>query len=176
MPWPEAQIDELLNQVQRDFALGRFHTFFTQKLRTHGVTMKNARKTIGKQSYIGRYQNNGGTIGLLNPRNNVLVTWSTETNPTYIKTCFIAKDGLDYLLRQDEIEILCHPNEHDISRENKHTGEKRAKELLTWLISCLPGAVPSSPEEVILDVADEVHALFWHRSELQKIIESCPEA
>jgi hypothetical protein len=56
-----------------------------------------------------------------------------------------------------------------------HT-KRTAAGLLTWLIDFLPGTIPSSPEDAILDVPDDVHALFWHRSELQSILQKHPEA
>lgn len=59
---------------------------------------------------------------------------------------------------------------------SKHSVQKRAGELLDWLIAFLPGTIPSSAEDAILDGPDDVHALFWHRSELQKILETTPEA
>jgi hypothetical protein len=53
---------------------------------------------------------------------------------------------------------------------------KRAAGLLDWLIGFLPGTNPPSAEEAILDVSEDVYALFYHRSELQKILETTPEA
>jgi hypothetical protein len=64
-----------------------------------------------------------------------------------------------------------------VSKKNsKQSAPKRAARLLDWLIGFLPGAIPPSAEDAILDVPDDVHALFWHRSELQKILETTPEA
>jgi hypothetical protein len=40
----------------------------------------------------------------------------------------------------------------------------------------LPGTIPPSAEDAILDVSEDVHALFYHRSELQKVLETFPEA
>jgi hypothetical protein len=109
MPWTEAQVDELINNVRRDFALDRFFPNFHDKLRDHGVTIKDAEKTIRKHSYIGQYENEGRTIGFLNPRNNIFVAWSIDDYPTFIKTCFIAKSGFRYLLRQPEFELIWAP-------------------------------------------------------------------
>jgi hypothetical protein len=61
-------------------------------------------------------------------------------------------------------------------KDSKQSAPKRAARLLNWLIGFLPGAIPPSAEDAILDVPDDVHALFWHRSELQKILETTPEA
>lgn len=47
---------------------------------------------------------------------------------------------------------------------------------MEWLIDFLPGAIPRSAEDAILDVSEDVDALFYHRSELQKILETSPEA
>jgi hypothetical protein len=62
------------------------------------------------------------------------------------------------------------------SKSSKRSVQKRAAELLDWLIGFLPGTIPPSAEEAILDVSEDVHALFYHRSELQKILETTPEA
>jgi len=62
------------------------------------------------------------------------------------------------------------------STSSKRFVQKRAAKLLDWLIDFLPGTIPPSAEEAILDVAEDVHALFYHRSELQKILETTPEA
>ncbi len=43
--------------------------------------------------------------------------------------------------------------------------------MLDWLISFLPGTIPPSAEDAILDVPDDVHALFWHRSELKNVLD-----
>lgn len=61
-------------------------------------------------------------------------------------------------------------------KKSKQAPHKRATEFLSWLIDFLPGTVPSSPEDAIIDVPDDVHALFWHRSELEKILEKEPAA
>ena len=60
MSWTEAQVDELINNVRRDFALRRLHRLFAQKLREHGVTIQDAEKAIGKHSYIGQYESEKG--------------------------------------------------------------------------------------------------------------------
>lgn len=54
------------------------------------------------------------------------------------------------------------------SKSSKRSVQKRAAELLDWLIGFLPGAIPPSADDAILDVPDDVHALFYHRSELQR--------
>lgn len=109
MPWTEAQVDELIANIRRDFALERFFLNFHDKLRDHGVTIRDAEKAIGKHSYIGQYENEGRTIGFLNPRNNIFVAWSIDDYPTFVKTCFIAKPGFRYLLRQPEFELIWSP-------------------------------------------------------------------
>lgn len=109
MQWSEAEIDELIENVRHDFALGRLHSLFYIKLRRHGVTMRDAEKAISKHNFIGQYENEGRTIGFLNPHNNVFVAWSPATYPTYVKTCFIANAGLGYLLKQEEIELIWSP-------------------------------------------------------------------
>jgi hypothetical protein len=63
------------------------------------------------------------------------------------------------------------------SKQNsKQAVQKRATALLDWLIDFLPGTIPHSAEEAIIDDCDDVHALFDHRSELQKVLETAPEA
>ncbi len=110
MPWTEAQIDELIANVRRDFALGRFRARFGQKLRAHGVTLRDAEKAIGKHSFIGQYESEKGrAIGFLNPRDKIFVAWSSDIYPSYIKTCFIADDGVEYLLKQLECELIWSP-------------------------------------------------------------------
>jgi hypothetical protein len=110
MPWTEAQVDELINNVRRDFVLGRLHRRIAQKLREHGVTIQDAEKAIGKHSYIGQYESEKGqAIGFLNPRNNIFVAWRSDIYPAYIKTCFVADDGVDYLLKQAGFELIWSP-------------------------------------------------------------------
>ncbi len=110
MPWTEAQVDELIVNVRRDFALGKFHPRFRQKLRNHGVTIQDAEKAIGKHSYLGRYETEKGeAIGILNPRNNIFVARSWDIYPSYIKTCFVADNGVDYLLKQSGFELIWSP-------------------------------------------------------------------
>lgn len=109
MPWTEAQVDELIASVRRDFALGKFFDYFHEKLREHGVTIEQAKRTIGKHSYIGQYEKDGVTIGFLNPHNNIFVAWKSEGYPSRVKTCFIAEDGLAYLMKQPEVELIWSP-------------------------------------------------------------------
>lgn len=52
----------------------------------------------------------------------------------------------------------------------------RAVRLLKWLIKFFPETIPLSAEDAILDVPDDVHALFWHRSELENVLKEAPEA
>jgi hypothetical protein len=58
----------------------------------------------------------------------------------------------------------------------KRSIQKEATELLDWLVDFLPGTIPASAEEAIIEVCDDVHALFWHRSELHDILEKYPAA
>lgn len=110
MLWTEAQVDELIKNVRRDFALGRLHRRFAQKFREHGVTVQDAEKAIGKHSYIGEYESDKGkAIGFLNPHNNIFVAWRSDIYPAYIKTCFVAHDGVDYLFRQEGFELIWSP-------------------------------------------------------------------
>jgi len=51
----------------------------------------------------------------------------------------------------------------EIAIASKSSEQQRAAELLRWLIDFLPGTIPASAEEAILDVAEDVHALFYHR-------------
>ncbi|MGH7600044.1 MAG: hypothetical protein ACREOI_27125 [bacterium] len=59
---------------------------------------------------------------------------------------------------------------------NKTAARRKATELLDWIIDFLPVAIPKTLERAILDESGEVHALFWHRSELQHILEKEPTA
>jgi len=63
-----------------------------------------------------------------------------------------------------------------LQKTSKQSDKKRAAELLDWLIDFLPGAIPPSAEDAILDVSEDVDALFYHRSELQKVLETYPDA
>jgi hypothetical protein len=63
-----------------------------------------------------------------------------------------------------------------LKKTAKQSTKKRATELLDWLIDFLPGAIPPSAEDAILDVSEDVDALFYHRSELQRVLETSPDA
>ncbi len=108
MPWPEAQIDELIEQVRRDFALNVTTENFNAKLLNHGVTMKQAAAAIGKHCYIGRYDKEGPTIGFWNPQRKIFVAWKSEYQ-TRVKTCFVVREGLAYFSRQDDFELIWSP-------------------------------------------------------------------
>jgi hypothetical protein len=54
--------------------------------------------------------------------------------------------------------------------------QKKATELLEWMVDFLPSAILSNLEKAVLDESGEVHALFWHRSELQHILAKEPTA
>ncbi|MCI0690577.1 hypothetical protein L0337_01070 [candidate division KSB1 bacterium] len=54
--------------------------------------------------------------------------------------------------------------------------QKKATELLEWMIDFLPAAILPTLEKAVLDESGEVHALFWHRSELQYLLTKEPEA
>jgi len=56
------------------------------------------------------------------------------------------------------------------------SAKQNATRLLDWLASFLPTAIPSSPEEAILDDSGDVNALLWHRSELENILQKSPAA
>ena len=47
---------------------------------------------------------------------------------------------------------------------------------MEWLIAFLPGTIPASAEEAIIEFCDDVHALFDHRSELHLVLEKDPAA
>ncbi len=54
--------------------------------------------------------------------------------------------------------------------------QKKATELLDWLVDFLPSAVLPTLESAVLDESGEVHALLWHRSELQYLLAKEPKA
>lgn len=58
----------------------------------------------------------------------------------------------------------------------KSAAQKKATELLNWLVGFLPTAILPTLEKAVLDESGEVHALFWHRSELQYLLAKEPEA
>lgn len=58
----------------------------------------------------------------------------------------------------------------------KAATQKKATELLDWLVGFLPTAILPTLEKAVLDESGEVHALFWHRSELQYLLSKEPEA
>ncbi len=61
-------------------------------------------------------------------------------------------------------------------KNSAHVVQKQASELLEWLIDFLPGTIPRSAEQAIIEDCDDVHVLFDQRSELQKILETAPNA
>lgn len=108
MSWTEPQIDELIEQVRKDFALYIVTENFDAKLLEHGVTLKQAEATIGKHSLIGRYYSDSPTIGFWDRRRHIFVAWKSEFK-TRVKSCFIVRDGLAYFRRQDEFELIWSP-------------------------------------------------------------------
>lgn len=57
-----------------------------------------------------------------------------------------------------------------VKNNSKPSAQTRAPRLLNWLIDFLPSTIPPSAEDAILDDSDDVHALFWHRSELENVL------
>jgi hypothetical protein len=108
MPWPEAQIDELIANVRRDFALQRITPEFEFKLQTRGIPLRVAERVVSKKSYIAAFDHHGPAIGFLDPRSLVFVAWKADY-PTEVKTCFVADDGLDYVKRQNEFQLIWKP-------------------------------------------------------------------
>jgi len=108
MSWAEAQVDELIENVRRDFALERANQKFWAKVRARGISLKLAEKVISKKSYIIDYDHNGRMIGFFDSRNYFFVAWKPDY-PSEIKTCFIADGGLDYLKRQHDVQFICIP-------------------------------------------------------------------
>jgi len=67
----------------------------------------------------------------------------------------------------------------NVSKTNgkpKSAAQEKAMELLDWLVGFLPTAILPTLEKAVLDESGEVHALFWHRSELQYILTKEPGA
>jgi len=62
------------------------------------------------------------------------------------------------------------------AHSQKQAAQERAADLLEWLVGFLPGAIPRSAEQAIIEDCDEVHVFFDQRSELQKVLETDPEA
>jgi hypothetical protein len=44
-------------------------------------------------------------------------------------------------------------------KNSNHAARKHAAELLEWLIDFLPGTIPRSAEQAIIEDCDDVHAL-----------------
>jgi hypothetical protein len=109
MPWTEEQINELIQNVRRDFALEKTKPAFWLKLQNRGISRHLAENVINKKSYIVEYDHHGPTIGFLDSRNRVFVAWKSDY-PTGLKTCFIADGGLDYLKRQYDFKLIWTPN------------------------------------------------------------------
>lgn len=108
MPWTEAQIDELINNARRDFALGRMSQRLRLKLKARGISLKHAEKVVSKNNHIIEYDHNGRTIGFFDSRTYLFVAWKPDY-PSEIKTCFIAEGGLDYLKRQHIVHFIWIP-------------------------------------------------------------------
>jgi len=62
------------------------------------------------------------------------------------------------------------------AHSQNQTAQAHAAELLEWLVGFLPGAIPRSAEQAIIEDCDDVHVFFDQRSELQKVLETDPEA
>jgi len=58
--------------------------------------------------------------------------------------------------------------------KSQPTAKQRTSSLLEWLTRFLPTAIPDSAEEAILDTSGDIHALLWHRSELENILQKTP--
>lgn len=56
------------------------------------------------------------------------------------------------------------------------TAKQRVSSLLEWLTKFLPTAIPESAEQAILDTSGDIHALLWHRSELESILQKTSSA
>jgi hypothetical protein len=108
MPWTEAQVDELINNVRRDFALARAKPAFWLKLQNRGIPLHLAEKVISKKSYIIKYNHEGPRIGFFDPSNHIFVAWKSSY-PTSLKSCFIANGGLNYLKRQYDCKFIWAP-------------------------------------------------------------------
>jgi len=108
MPWIEAQVDELIENVRRDFALERANQKLWAKLESRGISLKLAEKVISKKSYIIEYDHNERMIGFFDSRNYLFVAWKPDY-PSEIKSCFIAYGGLDYLKRQYDVQFIWIP-------------------------------------------------------------------
>lgn len=90
MAWTEAEVDELIERVRRDFALERLKPEVWTKLHNRGIALYQAEKIVHKKSYIVEYDHGGSTIGFFDQVTRLFVAW-TPQYPTAIKTCFIAK-------------------------------------------------------------------------------------
>jgi hypothetical protein len=108
VPWTEAQVDELIASVQRDFALKRAKPEFWLKLHSRGISSDLAEKAMSKKSYIIQYEHGGLRIGFFDPTSKVFVGWRPEY-PTELKTCFLADGGLSYLKRQYDWQFIWTP-------------------------------------------------------------------
>lgn len=108
MAWTEADVDELIKQVRRDFALERLKPEVWAKFRARGIALYQAEKIIHKRSYIVEYDHGGSTIGFFDQATCLFVAW-TPQYPTAVKTCFVAKGGLAYLRRQYGFRIIWKP-------------------------------------------------------------------
>lgn len=60
------------------------------------------------------------------------------------------------------------------SNKSRPAAKHRASSLLEWLTQFLPTAMPNSAEEAILDTSADLHALLWHRSELENVLQRNP--
>ena len=109
MPWPEEQIDALIDDALRDLALGRMKPEFWLKLHERGISLHQAARVISKTSYIVQYDHHGQRIGFLDPKTRVFVAWKPDY-PTEVKTCFVAEGSLGYLKRQYDFLLIWSPN------------------------------------------------------------------
>ncbi len=108
MPWTEAQVDELIANVRRDFVLEKAKSAFWLKLHSRGISPHLAERAISKKSYIIQYEHGGLRIGFFDPTSCVFVGWRSEY-PSELKTCFIAEGGLNYLKRQYDWQFIWRP-------------------------------------------------------------------
>jgi len=104
--WDERVVAAIVKAAREDLQQQRWARDFADKLRDRGITIAMIERTLTDANAIVIYRHKGlRSVGFWNKRRRLIAVWSPLRLSRWV-TAFFNDDGKDYLLGQDDAELV----------------------------------------------------------------------
>ncbi|MCS3919507.1 hypothetical protein Q2T83_12940 [Fervidibacter sacchari] len=104
--WDERLVGAIVRAAREDLQQQKWARDFADKLKDRGITVAMIEQTLTDADAVVVYRYRGlRSVGFWNERRRLIAVWS-PLRPSRWVTAFFNDDGKDYLLGQDDAELI----------------------------------------------------------------------